>query len=837
MNVRGVDVTQHQAFSLAAELSDSKRAVCLPQNMRSSLGLWSALLPEFEGDKVKLSSEVQHSRRGMGYRWPAEAQVPVGGDSRLGVGRIPLLCCLSNLRQLGLQHEWSRFSAPLSWTPHGQERCFEQAELLALACKEADVSRTCLVVPEHFNESAQQVLLKRMPEDVRLVPRSMALAVKWCSEQELHLETMKPRGTLICLSLGLDEWELSVVEVAVEQEGGSRRLVPVHQPQASERRLGNCGLGLYRYLFPEDEDVLIWRALQNKGHELLQAISRDGRLASLLTQNVSSQAKLPFEALELMAGLRASQKTNETLERQMWNSYVHQRLSLPVVGIAVGGTFADVHLAQQNMTFGEHCARTLQSWLGDCKTSVYGASVFAEGAAQIACYMEHHMLSYKVALLPLELYTLSKNSLGDKQEHWQTLVESGRMIRAEEDYRQPQEIHGLNIPDGAQELELTLRRSPASQVTPWLYRKVKASIAEKTTRREPVRISCKVRPGQGFAQVDVRSEQEGLFATSINWETMEKCEKPELKLSYIPNVAYIVQVEDMWRNACDAMDTFLFKHEQEMYKSVFSSVLEKDILKIRDKLNKWYKDREFQDIYRYVGALSSDGRLGDAETPVRLAKFVEALEKNWLQRLEWSDKRCADKLLRLGGWLYLYVPKAMQQHVETELQEGNANQVILHVAGLTFHEERQFKLFFNAFCSQESPKAEWFRALRNILRFRDTALSPEVLTKQQVDKILQEMIAKLVAWLINNIQKQAANNCIESFVYLLKRRRYDDNFLADGAETTQVLLQLFARICQEHNVAKYKKLAGAAMKFLNGEATQDSLAAVLEVGDENASDE
>ena len=453
------------------------------------------------------------------------------------------------------------------------------------------------------------------------------------------------------------------------------------------------------------------------------------------------------------------------------------------------------------------------------RTEVFGTSAFAEGGAIIAGCMEKGLLSYKVVLMPLELYTIRKNAKGDKEEHWEVLVEQGRKIRAEEDYREPAAIHGLVFPDGKQELELILRRREYAKTGTWLYRKVDVSSGERMTRNEPVVVHCKVRPGQGFAQVEVQSEVKGVFSATVNWERMEECEKPILELSYIPKVAYIVRNDGLW----NGVRLWINKYYMLFY--LENGITEVQWRELRNILNKSYRDKNSEDIYRYSGPLNNAGILEDSKTSKELNRLATMLLEAWNREI---GTRMGDQLLRIGGWLYLYIHDSMAEFVQRKLEQGETKSVYLHVAGLTFHTDSQLNCFYDCFCREQQYKNEWFRSLRNIVRFRDSALSEKVLSNEQAKKILDIIVNRLDMWKPEYGRKQIYDNCIQVFVYLLKRRRYDENFLRPDDPQAKQIEQALQRISEKYPTKQYRDYAQASLKFLSGKATHETVKAVLE---------
>ncbi|MBO7329930.1 MAG: hypothetical protein J6W00_14305 [Lentisphaeria bacterium] len=198
MKYYGIDITQHKEHCISAELNEGS-FTCTRNNPVSCLP--AAILPEYRGESVVMASDAESDchnktllqRRGLGLLWPRDTQIPVGQkDWNNGIGRVPLLSCLSNIKEAGNADEWKLIESRISWTPHpGKQLSFSNAELLGgLFKKIKDAEQICFVVPEEFGENAQQTLLEEFPENTLLIPRSIALAVQWCKdhrEQYSHL--------------------------------------------------------------------------------------------------------------------------------------------------------------------------------------------------------------------------------------------------------------------------------------------------------------------------------------------------------------------------------------------------------------------------------------------------------------------------------------------------------------------------------------------------------------------------------------------------------------------------------------------------------------------------
>lgn len=889
MKYYGVDITQHKEYCLSADYVNGG-FVCAKEARNSCLP--AALLPEYKGERIQMSSEVKDSRKGLGLLWPREAQIPVGRNEKWknGIGRVPLLACISNIKAAGDADEWKIIESQTTWTPHSQTLSFSNASLLSKVFRKIrGADQICFVLPEDFGESAQQTLLDKFPENTILIPRSIALAVKWCKDHQKEYQDysfglfdQSPYvGHLICASLGFGEWEVSLIEIQAVKYNEEVYLIPIYDPNMLNQGLNFCGIGLCSQLLKDPSDLsACWRRICNENwfdKILAEDLAEDTKKRITKALLDASQTQIPYQKLDIMSGLFHKHSLRGDIKRKInWCINSQEQIissDINKLGVVVGGSFSKIPVYQNDSTIDLHnvcppdspflrmnnqqlqhfvemgvyqAKRVLQFRIqqisiknGDKpvipnylfpkesqqqKLFIYGADVFAEGAAIASCCIGEGLPAYRIKLLPLYLYTIGRNAQGDKEEYWKTLVDD-ITLEAGQIYQQPSPITGLSIPEGKEHLELTLRRPGHHHEQ--LYRSVIAKIPQKTEQKEAVRITANVRPGQGFAKVSVVSERKGVFNTHLDWQTMKAVPKPVLRLEYIPNVATIVSDSELWNSASYRVQSFVSHWNQ------YQSIREGETSDLLSVIRIWRWDRSSSNIFRYVGVINNDGISANHRNWYLLDQFRSALCEAWLHSRSPIIRR---RLLRIGGWLYLFIPDKMIKYAEKAIQEGDDSAIILHVAGLSFHTEKQLRLFYEAFCSTWDHKTDWFRALRNLVRFRDSALSKDVLSDRQINKILDTVIDNLKRY-STHYKRMKYNNSIEVLVYLLKRRRYDEDFLSAGDETTLELRDILHRIANIHPTEKYRRIAQETLAFLNREATADNLVAILEADDDYEGDD
>lgn len=170
--------------------------------------------------------------------------------------------------------------------------------------------------------------------------------------------------------------------------------------------------------------------------------------------------------------------------------------------------------------------------------------------------------------------------------------------------------------------------------------------------------------------------------------------------------------------------------------------------------------------------------------------------------------------------------------------------VDLHAIGLGIAAPDDFRRFFplvvEALCHPDAKPNNWLRAVRNICRFRNHALhtnaiSDTVLT-HLVDALFDNMRTQISS---GNFAPRIFGNCLESIPFLLKRRRYDPDFLAPDSRVARQLIRFLEEVDEEHRHRLPTRLQGvpkATLNFLSKKATSTDLEQLLGVEAEDDDD-
>lgn len=206
----------------------------------------------------------------------------------------------------------------------------------------------------------------------------------------------------------------------------------------------------------------------------------------------------------------------------------------------------------------------------------------------------------------------------------------------------------------------------------------------------------------------------------------------------------------------------------------------------------------------------------------------------------------AKTLLRAGGWFYLAMPEECFAYLRSRL--GAANRHFqhlspedLHAIGLAFETPDDLRLFYplvvRALHDASIRPNNWLRAVRNICRFRNHALRPDVISDAnlyQLTELIFETLQRQTTQR-NFARSQIFRNCLETIPFLLKRRRYDPKFLAPTEPLVQKLIQFLEKVDHESRRRlpfKLQLVPHATINFLQSKATVSDVEALLSMEEE-----
>jgi hypothetical protein len=814
--------------------------------------------------------------------------VPYDNDPESGIARIPLTAAWSALLpSAGEEEALSRRDDPeFRWYPDGREHAARAGLILAasikafLAAARVPISGlTTIVVPDALDEAGQQILLESLAQvgmatdNLHLLPRPLAVALNWCRTATGPVqvagegEAGTPVGRLRVLTTALDLWEAVSLELRARRHAGRTWLLPVRD----RARLGGA---LPELQTPGLSFALALARAEANGphlpwwHRVFASdwlIQRLGAARDLSPGEVQSlrEVRSPHPPDTLRAELNHIEVLRPIWTRlfqggpslrdavaRKWDAQERQVgfAKYPCKAVLADGALSSLRM-EQGVPLGQFVVQ--QAGEPQSPTLLAGHTAAVHGAALAAAAIASGLPCYRETLLPLHLYVLGKDDYGDPSPQWRELV-AADSVEAGRTWKSPAPVVGLQIREGQDRLLLPLRRELRGKA---LFRHVASELLKPAPRDEPVRINVEVRPGQGFAHVRIESLTPGMFASRLDWRTMAQCDEPKPPpLAYIPGVSRILQDHEMFARAEDTLQAALRALERN------SPVVRERLREAIILLNKWPLAHNVErsrgrtmakDFMIHYGVIGSEGRLDALAAPGLARGLRDAVGERFasLMRRGAARSPLGNALLRIAGWFYIAIPHECLTFLRSRLAEASEDHVLLsavelHAIGLSFSERDDIRRFF-PLCTQalRSPEAKpnnWLRAVRNICRFRNHALSP--------DTISDTILSQLVAELFETMRQQFVGgrfgprifaNCLEALPFLLKRRRYDPDFLAPSSRLSAELIRFLEGVTEEHDwrlPSRLRQVPHATVRLLKMEATVTDLEDLLGI-DEEAEDD
>jgi hypothetical protein len=269
-------------------------------------------------------------------------------------------------------------------------------------------------------------------------------------------------------------------------------------------------------------------------------------------------------------------------------------------------------------------------------------------------------------------------------------------------------------------------------------------------------------------------------------------------------------------------------------------------LRNQGKFNQWpmadayddYRGHKPQgDIFRHYGVCSSDGDLDSVSSPSLMKEFANECTKKFINvKTNLSEKK---QIQQTASWMYLACPQVIVINVRKNLNKTLAliNQEDLHTIGLCWHESEDIAIFFKALDERllqgTTGVNNWLRACRNIVRFRDSALHVDIIPNRRLNQIVSRILKILEKQVEAKNFSTIFNNCILTCLYLLKRRRYDKDFLnneSDEYYRIDAILDGLIKKQSRNLNDKQNAIIKTTLKFLRKEASLKDLGSSVLTG-------
>ena len=820
----GINLLQHMAV---CEVGQEQQDAITTTPVHVKPRLPCLLLPLYRGEKPIVGPEALTHRRSIGLRWPPEAQVSADGSEH--IGRVPLVAAWNRLELDDNERNFGATSTEFNWRPTDDEAPISicARDILAqsaLTFTDIDSNdKLATIVPDSMTDGALHQLKEGLthnahlvaeaidPYGVNLLWRSAAMAMTWCSahqtnfqETNTSFENHQKLGNVICISLGMDSFELVVCGVQTQEYNDEHWLVPVVNRQADQFKLGTSGTNLLTALALEDKNSVstpaqLWNKIcaSSWAHERLQ--SNDAIPTHLFRSIYQDSEMSRFDQWLDKAGYLQHihhEEPDYDFEKSLSLTIIkriYEQIELldkgyaKTLGVVIDGCFASLPVSSSG-----NLAQTIKKalelktqWKGE-RFLVGTGELAAHGAARFAWCAATDRPTYREKLKPIELYAEKLDEVGDPIASWTPLVDTDT-VEGGRPYSQRHPLEGLLIPHGSQQLNLGLRQKTG-------YREVPAKLDMPTSQDEPVFLNVTVIAGQGYPTVEVESAKPGLFRKNLDWALMEKKEEPKIHMAYIKRVWKVRSDRELWQEASYYCEQLL-----ETLDTNRTDKIRQALLQLADCINRRVYP-ENGDGWSQIGPVGSNGKVSTQAGHELLAKTLAAIESRFTKTRSLDIRKT---IIRIGGWSYTAMPASLQDVVRSQLREVqkfpynvelNYHQTSLRndrikqvfptaltAAGQAFHTSRDMKLVFNATAVRFSQTMDgtnnWLRMIRNLVQYRQDALSQKCISNESIEFITEKVIERLGEQQDLRNYKQIMDNCLRIIIFLLKRRRYQTSFL------------------------------------------------------------
>lgn len=705
--------------------------------------------------------------------------------------------------------------------------------------------RAALVIPNGLDEVGQDLLINALAplgsldDRLRLVWRPIAAALSWC---ELHQGSFdlgrrrdgKSIGSLLCLHLGIDEFEVTRLRLIPTTIEDSRLLIPARGRPTdgvpSHRMAGRQVLedlveeSLPRHLIKDRESQ--WRLVWTSPW-LQQLLSRksEASMADRLRVQLAVKGEPITDINVVSEGIQQAGMGLDVALKDWINSTgeVFARDPEPWMGAVVTGPFASLPWR----------ASTLGMWLasrltGSRQLKTLVASPFddvaepaASGAAIFAARADQGWPTYLDTLPQLKLLTIQRG-----EPEWLDILQdqdakegAPRYVPGDREWQRDPDLLGVSLAKDSKDAEFNLVMEGHATV-----RSAVARLPSAPKQRERVRLNIRMRPASGFARVRVVPENpefklERPVLLDFHAMTPTKMSPDEMRLSVprgFPNITRRSASSIQWRAAAQSLAGFLLSLQRKPGPTALVQML-KDL---RDVLRA--KDNSSQQALGATAFASDGSPYSSGASATQLVSNVTEQLAALLSHRSESVRSLATVVL---GYASSSHPMLIESLRKSLAQPGvDLQQESIIAMGNCFREPDDIAAALGRFARElrmEMAADDRIRAIAQMCRYRVDALAS--LSSDQCERLLivlhQSIEAKYMEasehWRQHKRPKRLAfifRESCRSVLFVLRRRRYDESFLNPSGPIAQGLKEVFRKIDRDTKLEK--------MEFMTGQVNQ-----------------
>jgi hypothetical protein len=355
-------------------------------------------------------------------------------------------------------------------------------------------------------------------------------------------------------------------------------------------------------------------------------------------------------------------------------------------------------------------------------------------------------------------------------------------VRVGQPYRSPAAIRGLSLPPGERaEVTFYVRATRRGGVSHGAF-DARQDVPQKDS--VPVSLRAQLKPGQGLATFQVESVPPGQFYVEVKESDLRPVDERKLeeiiRYSWPPGSAWIVPDPQRSRAALPSLKQL--EHSLKTGRG-----RERALRDARSYIGVWSSFSRsgyplppgIHDLFVYAGVVPS----ADADADPSVEPCLQAIREQLpgvLRRARGTSAKSV--VLSFASWLYARCPDGVLSHVRGQLNGVSPiPESVLGCAGNCFSNDEDFRLFYGAYKRRMAVGAlagySWIRAWRNLARFRVGAMNTTVLSRDLMDRLFREYLEQFQAAPRSEASKSTFLHGCYLAPQILKRRRFDPDFL------------------------------------------------------------
>ena len=722
------------------------------------------LLPRLKGEPCRFDLGPIPHPRGSGLDWPLEAIA----DSTHGVGRIPTSTLLQRIES-GNTATWN----------HGTLSDAVLTDSLAEAISQLDTAKDLdreiiFVMPNHWGENLQQEMIDAFQSQqvpCKMLWRPVAAGLEWCHKfaGQLDHKGRKSResiGKLLSVHLGFDNFEITELDLVVwDTQHQGRFIVPARERPHTDNRVPSFG-------FRRACTTLNQKIASVSGPKKTQV----ERYSQVWKRFWCTNELRHSSASSLRPGELYDANQNE-FERPLLNttqlSFQEFEQRLRLIKHRLRGHYDGIVFSGELVHRSTHTDQRGWEWLSvqlgvttPCRLIENvntECGVLAKGACRFGENLELQLPTYLDTLPQIEMVISEggEPTWINLLEHDQKWVDGGKL------WERPERIQNLSISAGSVDLKLAVAHEEFEQV-----REVVTDLPQAADEAEEISLSVQVFPAQGKARIGIHPDREEFFAGErvfVDWKGMKtfRTEDGQTtdKASYLnhlprsyPEILPRIHSRKNWPNAKRSLNLL----GECIRSNEPRAIVERALTRTRSALQQ--KD---QSLYpQDATAFGSDGCSPDG------FNITDFLDRVWPYYLRNNPSGFVRAIA------YSHVDhEELTKRILHELQRRYVDADFVLAAGKCLRLSHDVSIFANAMLhtSVGEKKLTWWKALAELLRFRDSAT--QCISSEDCLSLVELALEKFRRERERSMGKEVFRQMCLSIVYLLRRRAFDDTFL------------------------------------------------------------